>query len=154
MSCNHIMHEYKFSDRSIYATAWRSVHRYNSENRSLDSGIYPIKPFFGLYADFHWRPIGRNEFIDWPDFGIPKNTKLAFEQISNAFHLSKTMVVEIGCIGAHGRTGTMLACMNILDRNMDPYESIIHVKENYCKHAVETSGQAMFVETFWRMVNE
>lgn len=154
MNCKHIMHEYKLSDRSIYATAWKSIHRYSSENYPMDSTVYSVKPDFGLYADYNWRPTSRNEFIDWPDFSAPKDVDLTYQQITNAYNLSKDMTVEVGCIGAHGRTGTILSCMNILDSNMDPHESIMYVKENYCEHAVETKSQAMFIELFWSMFNE
>jgi hypothetical protein len=132
------MDEFKLSDRSVYATAWRSVE---------DSSKRLIVPNFGLYADFKWRPICRNEFIDWPDFSIPANIKLAYKQIINAYDLSINMIVELGCIGAHGRTGTMLSCMNVLD-GMDAHEAIIDVKSRYCDHAVETRSQVHFIEIF------
>jgi len=138
MRCHHVMDEFKLSDRSVYATAWRNV----DENKRL------IVPDFGLYADFKWRPPARNEFIDWPDFSIPNNIKLSYQQIINAYHLSKNMIVEVGCIGAHGRTGTILACMNVLDSDMNGYEAIVDVKKRYCEHAVETQSQAKFIEVF------
>jgi len=51
--------------------------------------------------------------------------------------------VHVGCIGGHGRTGMLLAALvSVLEIDPDP---IKYVRENYCKHAVETKEQIAFL---------
>lgn len=53
--------------------------------------------------------------------------------------------VHIGCIGGHGRTGTVLsALVAVLDNNKD---AITYVRNNYCKKAVESEVQIAFLHT-------
>ena len=105
-------------------------------------------PDFGLYADAIWKPINRNEFINWPDFGVPTYPKVAAMQIVDAFiRACQGERVEIGCIGAHGRTGTILACMGVL-AGYTTEEAIKHVRNSYCSHAIETEGQEEWIQWF------
>jgi protein-tyrosine phosphatase len=53
-------------------------------------------------------------------------------------------LVEIGCIGGHGRTGTALACLAFLS-GVQRQEAVPWVKANYCSSAVESPEQAAFV---------
>lgn len=47
--------------------------------------------------------------------------------------------VHIGCIGGHGRTGLLLsALVKVME---DKADAITHVRENYCKKAVESKSQ-------------
>ena len=121
-------------------------------NRSDDSPA----PDFGLYADFSWKPYWRNEFIDWPDFRIPYDEEIATEQIVDLYEKAKEQRVEIGCIGGHGRTGTILACLYTYDLDGAPTgeQSTLWVKKNYCKQAVETREQAWFVDLFRSLLFE
>lgn len=142
--CYHLFEKTSLQNGSVFCTAWRCA-RKREDRRAPD---------FGLYADYSWRPNSRNEFIDWPDFGIPANPKLAYHQIKSAYSLSKKINVEIGCIGAHGRTGTILACMSIIDMDLNPNHAIEFVRDTYCNCAIETSKQENFVEYFWDLTNE
>lgn len=54
-------------------------------------------------------------------------------------------VVHCGCIGGHGRTGTFLALITQLIA--PELNAIDHVRNNYCKSAVETTGQEKFLIT-------
>ena len=56
--------------------------------------------------------------------------------------------VEIACAGGHGRTGTALACLAILD-GVPSTEAVAFVREHYDPHAVETPGQRRYVAR-WR----
>lgn len=56
-------------------------------------------------------------------------------------------IVFVGCIGGHGRTGTVLAA---LVKKMSGIEdSITYVRTHYCAKAVETVGQVNFLNTHW-----
>lgn len=102
---------------------------------------------FGLYADPIWHPPpNRNEFIDWADMRTPTFPEMARQQIIDAFiRACKGETVEVGCIGGHGRTGTILACMAVLAGETDPIQFIRNI---YCERAVETSSQEVFVDWF------
>ena len=102
-------------------------------------------PHFQLYADFSRNIITRNEFLDWPDFGLPTNYALALEQIQDAYNFCENGVLEIGCIGGHGRTGTILAILYVL-AGVDPLEAVDHARKIYCHDAVETQAQEWYVE--------
>lgn len=111
-------------------------------------------PDFGLYLDTSWRPACLAYQIEWPDYGIPQYWETAAMAIIDVFKKSRDhdMWVEVGCIGGHGRTGTALACMGVLS-GMSPAESISYVRDNYCRHAIETDRQKWWVSWFDAFVN-
>lgn len=107
-------------------------------------------PEFGLYADSCWvrTCIWRNETINWPDMSLPVDKHIALSQIKAAYDLAVSDIqIEVGCIGAHGRTGVILAIMYLLDTGgSDSSEVAVDwVREVYCPHAIETSRQEWFV---------
>ena len=109
------------------------------------------EPDFGLYADYSWHPQWRNEFIDWPDFKDPSNPNLAFDQIFDLYDKAcDGLDVEFGCIGGHGRTGTILACLVVLvsGPQMTTAEAVTWVRKHYCPNAVESKSQIWFIDYF------
>lgn len=71
-------------------------------------------------------PAAFTKLIDW----------LAEQVISNA-------KVHIGCIGGHGRTGTVLAAL--VTAMTGEKDSIDYVRNNYCKKAVESHAQVAYL---------
>ena len=142
-SCNHLFEKTDLS-ANVFCSSWRAASK--AEDRPI--------PKFGLYADPVWKTKSRNEFINWPDFNAPSHPKLAFYQIASAYQLALKANVEIGCIGGHGRTGTILACMAILDKDLDPDQAIDFTRSTYCNLAIETSSQESYIDLFWRMRHE
>ena len=70
---------------------------------------------FGLYLDARWAPTWPAALIEWEDFGLPRDPVAAAAAIRNAFaRASAGEIVEVGCVGGLGRTGTVLACMAML----------------------------------------
>jgi protein-tyrosine phosphatase len=51
---------------------------------------------------------------------------------------------EVFCYGGHGRTGTVLACLAVLDGE-PPDAAIARLRRDYCSRAVSTSELADFV---------
>ncbi len=110
-----------------------------------------VVPDFGLYLDGGWRPDGMAIMLPWRDYGLPSvGDGMAYYAIKEAFAWAKAgAFVEVGCIGAHGRTGTVLACMALLaDPELSSTEAIAFVRTAYCKHAIETREQEWFVACF------
>jgi protein-tyrosine phosphatase len=56
-------------------------------------------------------------------------------------------LVEIGCLGGHGRTGTALACLAVLS-GVPAGDAVGWVRATYCAKAVETDEQEAFVLLF------
>jgi len=52
--------------------------------------------------------------------------------------------VHIGCLGGHGRTGTIMAAL--LAQNYGMKDSIKYIRENYCKKAVESPSQVSWLK--------
>ena len=103
---------------------------------------------FGLYMDPRWNPTWPAELIDWPDFGLPPDGARAAAQIRAAFSRAKGgQIVEIGCLGGLGRTGTVLGCMAVL-AGVDPLDAVSWVRENYRSAAIETPEQERWVAWF------
>jgi protein-tyrosine phosphatase len=55
--------------------------------------------------------------------------------------------VEIACAGGHGRTGTALACLVVLDR-LPGGQAVAYVRQHYAPQAVETPWQRRYVARF------
>jgi hypothetical protein len=105
---------------------------------------------FGLYLDEQWAPTWPADIVAWPDFGLPDEPEVAARQIADAFGRAEGgKLVEVGCLGGSGRTGTVLACMAIL-AGVAPGEAIEWVRTEYRPQAVETAEQEAWVEWFGR----
>ena len=140
--CNHCLEPVNLGSVTIHCSAHK------------DSNDRDTNPDFGLYADYRWSPTWRNEFIDWPDFGTPNNPDIAVSQISDAYNLALAgKIVEIGCIGGHGRTGTILACMAVHHLRIGFEEAIDFVRNTYCDHAIETTAQEIFIHYYEKALN-
>ena len=106
------------------------------------------RPDFGLYLDEKWAPPWAHARVGWPDFGVPDDLDELRDQLSAVLARAKAGgLVEVGCLGAHGRTGTALACLAVID-GVDAEVAVAWVRANYCERAVETPDQAAFVRSF------
>ena len=109
---------------------------------------------FGLYLDMRWLPTWPAEVVEWQDFGLPADPDRAADQIVAAFALARRGdVVEVGCVGGLGRTGTVLACMAVL-AGVPPASAVEWVRREYNAAAVETIAQEHWVRWFADRVSE
>lgn len=67
--------------------------------------------------------------------------------LQEAWQRAETERVEVACLGGHGRTGTALACLAVLD-GIGPDEAVGYVRRHYRAAAVETPEQVEFVRRF------
>ncbi len=111
--------------------------------RSLPAGVLPE---FGVYLrrsrpePVEWE----SRWIRWPDFWLPLDRGVAEEILRLAWRRAADERVEIACGGGHGRTGTALACLAVLD-GVAPGEAVAYVREGYHRQAVETPWQYRYV---------
>ncbi len=119
----------------------------------------PAEPFpdYGLYLGtgrFHDRHeptlTWPHEWIDWPDFRLPRNPTAATSLI-RALHerARQGQRVEVACRGGVGRTGTVIACLAVL-AGTEPAEAVTWTRAHYHHRAVETPGQRRWVTRFTR----
>jgi hypothetical protein len=106
-------------------------------------------PDFGVYLLGHEPPeVGwDSRWVRWPDFGLPSDPVAAESALREAWARAESERVEIACAGGHGRTGTALACLSILD-GVPGREAVCYVRTHYAARAVETPGQRRFVARF------
>ena len=103
---------------------------------------------YGLYLDERWAPTWPADVIVWPDFGLPAESGVAARQIKDAFlRAQRGELVEVGCLGGNGRTGTVLACMAVL-AGVPPTEAVPWVRAAYRPQAVETAEQEAWSQWF------
>ena len=107
-------------------------------------------PDFALYLDNSWDSPGLAYILYWPDRELPPESLwgATVHAIVDTYKKAQAgLMVDVGCIGAHGRTGTVLACMAVLD-GMNYLEAIEFVREAHCSKAIETDEQEWFVNYF------
>jgi protein-tyrosine phosphatase len=108
---------------------------------------------FGLYMDERWDPSWPAAVIPWADFGLPADSEEAARQIEAALSRAKRgELVEIGCVGGLGRTGTVLACLAVL-AGVAAADAVSWVRRNYDVRAVETAEQEQWVLWFSEWAN-
>lgn len=144
---------------TVFASAWF--------DRPANQPIDVDWPDIGFYLDGSWSqttmlcsPGFRPRFAryrpsrlivyPWPDLGAPREPR----RFKRALHwllrqAAEGKRVEIGCAGGHGRTGTTLAALLIL-QGMTPACSIRTIRSRYCSEAVETRSQAKALEALAR----
>ncbi len=103
---------------------------------------------YGLYLDPRWEPTWPADLIEWEDFGLPADGELAAGLIQSAFARARGgELVEVGCLGGLGRTGTVLACMAFLS-GVPRHDAVAWVRRSYDSRAVETIEQERWVDWF------
>jgi hypothetical protein len=89
-----------------------------------------------------------HEWIDWPDFLLPRDTKQAIDRIRDLHGRAKAEErVEVACNGGVGRTGTVLACLAVL-AGLPPAEAIVWTRATHHHRAIETPWQRRWVFRF------
>lgn len=83
-------------------------------------------------------------WLRWPDFWLPANERDALIILQEAWRRSESERVEIACWSGHGRTGTAIAIIAVMD-GVAPGQAVSFVRENYSRRAVETPWQRSYV---------
>ena len=156
--CGHNQTRIKVGDFTVWAT----------ESWQVDwSGKRAVKPDFGVYLSVVWMgkfdAVFMNDaacgclgmetpypaiFVDWADqkaISLALYTKLVTFVISK---LAEGRTVEIGCQGAHGRTGTLLAGILGKLEKKSAVESVLTLRARYCKKAVESKSQLELIRAY------
>jgi protein-tyrosine phosphatase len=135
------------SDLTIYASSTSSF----KNPFAPDAGFYLADSWFqrgDLVANFNTGAFGQGEipfmYLEWPDHGDVLLSTLARSLIQVRKWLEGGLKVEVGCIGGHGRTGTVLAALSVI-YGATASEAIKHVRQHYCTKAVEGKKQEALI---------
>lgn len=98
-------------------------------------------------------------FIDWPDMSVPALPP-AFWRALHKDLLANPTDLLVFCVGGHGRTGTALAILALLEHQREPWipeafreelsgqpsvDVVTFLRERYCRRAVETDSQFEYI---------
>ncbi|MFD7256705.1 protein phosphatase [Streptomyces sp. NPDC059874] len=107
------------------------------------------QPTFALYPLGHRSPpvAWESRWLRRPDFWLPSHRAATADALREAWTRAEAERVEIACAGGHGRTGTALACLAVLD-GVPNREAVAYVREHYAPRAVETPWQRRLVSRY------
>ena len=161
--CNHLHTPMAVGEHTVYATGSKAVPPKTEDCYTpKDLGVYldvdswsrirRLNPV--AYAETKMRiPILEDEerqiiYVRWQDFGTIGLDRL--QRLVGIIHrtLKRGQTVEVGCIGAHGRTGSLLAALLIKVEGLSAAEAIAAVRARYCVKAVETREQERMLYHF------
>lgn len=95
-----------------------------------------------------------------PDRYAPAYTAAMWQAFVNdiklrAESLGRDYDVLVACVGGHGRTGLALCCIGIELGVLDPVQDPIKkLRDHYCKEAVESNEQFVYLESEYGVVTE
>jgi protein-tyrosine phosphatase len=114
--------------------------------RALPPGSTPT---FAVYLLGKAPPavVWESRWLRWPDFWLPSDRRRAHEVLHEAWERALADRVEIACGGGHGRTGTALACLAVID-GVPAEQAVAFVRRRYHPRAVETPWQKRYVVRF------
>ncbi len=140
---------------TVFASAWF--------DRPVNQPVDIDWPDIGFYLDGSWSqttmlcsPGFRPRFAHykpsklmiypWPDLGVPREPTRFRRALHWLLHqATEGRRIEIGCAGGHGRTGTTLAGLLIL-QGMTTTRAIKKVRNEYCRDAIETKSQTQMLQ--------
>lgn len=110
----------------------------------------PPEPDLNVMLYSGWKPNKIAMFVDWPDYGLPGVPWTEIKWLINEMYkrAKKGQYIEFGCMGGHGRTGTLLGCMLVQRHKMTTKAAIEWVHKNYCEEAIEGAKQEWYIEYF------
>jgi protein-tyrosine phosphatase len=109
-------------------------------------------PDYALYLDGRWSSDADvtwpHRVILWEDFGTPADEQALFASVKDVYRRAQGgELVEIGCYGGLGRTGTVLACLATLT-GLTATDAVAWVRAHYHPAAIETAAQEELVQRF------
>jgi hypothetical protein len=116
----------------------------------------PVKSDLDVYVVLQKGDMGGRQSDPWEkqarvevqysinDMGVPSNVSRFKKMVTwLCSQLQDGKSVHVGCIGGHGRTGTVLSA--IVAEALGETDAIQYVRKHYCKRAVESREQVQFL---------
>lgn len=148
-SCDHFQQPVKVGDYKIYVTNrtgwWKHKEKWIPPDLFVALSDTWVGDFTIVYAngveESLPEPVCPTIFIDWTDQKRCPDNVLYWLVDLVSKRLEKRDMVEVSCMGAHGRTGTFLACLIGYVEGLEPKEAILKLRARYCDEAVESRAQ-------------
>lgn len=175
-NCDHWQNEFDMLDgQKILLSAYSDRPNGYKATNMARKGQVTITPDIGFYLDDLWvddnqvmaspgtrvswaikpnKPTNQVVLFPWRDYGTPRDMQM----LANGTRwllkkIESGAVVEIGCIGGHGRTGTMLACL-LVAQGMPAKDAVAMVRRKHCDLAIENMGQVKFINAVALELND
>lgn len=165
--CRHWRQPFELEDGLVvFASSWWD--RPDRAKYSSPPG-FSGQPDIGFYLDSSWGastilvsagfvpPYVKRKSADpkiilhpWRDWGTPENPRELRSALKWLLREARRgSIIDIGCMGGHGRTGTALAALLVL-QGLDSGTAIRRVRIDYCDEAIESKAQTRFIRSFGR----
>lgn len=134
-------------DRPFSQEAWaKSVHP--DVGVYLDNAWAVDRYFVTPNVDLTFEEDTQTVILPWDDYSTPESMRRFETTLKWLFaRLHEGLVAEVGCLASHGRTGTILSCMLVM-QGLTPEAAIRRVRESHCRKAVENHSQREWVRAF------
>jgi len=155
--CHHHLFPYTLTQGKIYLSGYSALIA-----KTRRQG--PI-PTIGVYLSHDWlidQVVSNNGFstptrpkvayVGWPDFGIISVETLYKVAVWTAEQIELGANVEVGCYGGHGRTGTLVAAIDMLS-GKSAKDAIADVRRLYCSKSIETIRQEHLLDDLETLLN-
>lgn len=144
--CRHYSYKLEMPDKTILYPS--------SQFTRTGKADEPPEPDVSVMLYSGWKPNKIALYVDWPDYGLPSVPWTELKWLINEMYkkAKKGQYVEFGCMGGHGRTGTLLGCMLVQKHNMTAENAIKWVHKNYCTQAIEGEQQEWFIDYYRSMI--
>ena len=119
----------------------RRLSKYIKEKEAREIAVETIK---NLPKEYHYPFL----LVHWPDHGVIEVDEADDIVRMIIDGLKKGQHIDIGCVGAHGRTGTLLAMIMIDALSMTAKEAIECVRKDHCDEAIESADQVRAIFGF------
>lgn len=158
LPCRHWRQRFELEGGiAVFASAW-----YHRPKEEAGRAEFTGDPDIGFYLDRAWLdghvmvspgfhpPFvseGRQRIVmyPWRDYALPQWPKVFVRALTWLLaEARRGKVVEIGCAGGHGRTGTTLACLLVL-QGVRPKRAVTLVRSRHCEEAIESTPQLEFI---------
>jgi len=152
--CDHWRVPIRIGDHWITLSAWSDKPKKAADELPYpDVGVYVADIWTRNFGGF--MGIGLNIpnkysalICDWPDYGVVTLDEVRWLVLFIDDCLNNGMDVDIGCHGAHGRTGTLLGCLIAYYEECTSSQAITAVHKRHCAKAIESKGQANLIRAF------
>jgi hypothetical protein len=162
--CAHWRQPFDLEDGlRVYASAWMDQPR---QAQVVPAEGFSGDPDVGFYLDSRWgsdlllvspgtagpftrgrRSNSKVVVFPWPDYGVPRDTKVLLRCLKWLLkQIQDGRTVEVGCMGGHGRTGSVLAAL-LVGQGLTPEAAIRRVWRRYCQEAIESQQQIAFLRS-------
>jgi len=84
-------------------------------------------------------------FFEWDDGAAPRNPATEALVTWLVAQIQAGKIIDIGCMGSHGRTGTLLALLILEIEGGTAKEAIDKVRSRHCVECIETYRQECFI---------